>query len=62
MVKTIFITEFSEELSDIVAFENSNRKFSSFIDLISIKDYEYSEQFSSKMYFLQNQNRIRPQI
>jgi hypothetical protein len=37
-----------------------NRKFSYFIDLRKMEEYQFSESYSKEIYFLEEQRRVVP--
>lgn len=46
--------------SEFINLENYNRKISYYVDLTRPEKYKYAKEYSSPIYYLENQVRIAP--
>jgi hypothetical protein len=60
--KEIVVCNFPNSLGDLLTLEKMNRKISVYVDLSNSDAYEYSDNYSVPIYFLEAQKWLRPNL
>lgn len=58
----ILITGLKFSTEEFREFESMNREFSHYVDLTNIGYYKYTSDFTSSIFYLQQQKRLSPNV